>query len=156
MRECAHGAVPCRVCVRCRAAVRCVSKNHKSGCHDSVSRFFGGLGLKRGNRLTRWLAHCSHSDRCPTVASHSRLPPPFLHHLSAKLIVRGSDRPQYCPYTQCTSRLRRLKTRPKGPRESVCARHACTQRSTNRACQREGRMEESANGHVRLKGRTIP
>ena len=38
-----------RACVR--AAVRCVSKNHKSGCHDSVSRFFRGLRLKR----TGWL-----------------------------------------------------------------------------------------------------
>lgn len=94
------------------------------------------MTVRRGFRgtektgLADWLTHCfarSLGDRCSAVVSHSRLPPPFLPHLSAKLIIRESDGPRVPRH--CERIPWRLKTCP----TRLCPATA----RTNRAYQHE-------------------
>lgn len=143
---CVRARVPCpavsRVVFVYGARGRCVSKNHKSGCHDSAPRFSGGLnGGWLINRLAGWLAGTllalalALADRCSTVVSHSSHPPPFLP-LPFRKIYRGSDRPRQCPYERV-----RIASRPaevKNPSRRAVSPRRCphdtrTKRQANRA-----------------------
>lgn len=97
-------AVSRRVCVRCRG--RASQKITKAGAM-TVRRGFRGW-------LTGWLADCSLGDRCSAVASHSRLPPPFLPLLSAKLLYGKVTDRDAVPMRVACRVPRRLKTRPEG------------------------------------------